>query len=232
MRNSKQGFTLIELLVVIAIIAILAAILFPVFAKAREKARQASCQSNLKQVGLAFRAYVQDYDQRWPTHSRPNSAVNNAIEFSWSGWISNGLYPYTSNWDVFRCPSKQNGWFRQPQNGNQRISFCYNYRGLWNRGDADVDGSAAGIARFAVMWDSNNSWNDCPPNSGCGIQTRDLAWFKQGRRDVTCWHNEKNDFLFADGHVKAADWGQMYWEQLELLPRTSSRFGRPTTTPW
>jgi len=64
--NRRKGFTLIELLVVIAIIAILAAILFPVFAKAREKARQASCQSNLKQITLAFLMYASDYDEAYP----------------------------------------------------------------------------------------------------------------------------------------------------------------------
>ena len=66
----RKGFTLIELLVVIAIIAILAAILFPVFARAREKARQASCQSNLKQLTLAMLMYVQDYDEKFPMYWR------------------------------------------------------------------------------------------------------------------------------------------------------------------
>src|SRR6266511_3375494 len=67
-RDRQRGFTLIELLVVIAIIAILAAILFPVFAQAREKARQASCLSNCKQIGLASNMYLQDYDETFPGH--------------------------------------------------------------------------------------------------------------------------------------------------------------------
>src|SRR5471030_268187 len=72
----KRGFTLIELLVVIAIIAILAAILFPVFARARENARRASCQSNLKQLGLATLQYVQDYDERYPMdHTDPDASA-------------------------------------------------------------------------------------------------------------------------------------------------------------
>src|SRR5437867_10932100 len=65
-RSSRRAFTLIELLVVIAIIAILAGILFPVFARAREQARKATCQSNLKQIGMAFQFYVQDYDETFP----------------------------------------------------------------------------------------------------------------------------------------------------------------------
>src|SRR3954447_4443959 len=76
-RLTNRAFTLIELLVVIAIIAILAAILFPVFAQAREKARQASCQSNLKQLGTAFMMYAQDYDESYPCYSTwPNEAVH------------------------------------------------------------------------------------------------------------------------------------------------------------
>jgi len=65
-RNNKSAFTLIELLVVIAIISILAAILFPVFGRARENARRASCMSNLKQIGLAIMQYTQDYDEKYP----------------------------------------------------------------------------------------------------------------------------------------------------------------------
>src|SRR5579862_6261554 len=79
-RSARYGFTLIELLVVIAIIAILASILFPVFAQAREKARQSSCASNMKQIALATIAYVQDYDGTWPlTYINANPASNTNV---------------------------------------------------------------------------------------------------------------------------------------------------------
>src|SRR5512137_1152715 len=91
----RRAFTLIELLVVIAIIAILAAILFPVFAKAREKARQSSCQSNLKQIGLAFMQYAQDYDEQYPYNDPVayDAAGADQLRSAWPGWISNSLAP-------------------------------------------------------------------------------------------------------------------------------------------
>ncbi|MDX1934794.1 MAG: DUF1559 domain-containing protein [Capsulimonadales bacterium] len=93
-RNRRGGFTLIELLVVIAIIAILAAILFPVFAQAREKARQATCTSNLKQWALAYMMYVQDYDERFFSYNH-RAFVRNAAgqTVQTSGWIAL-LQPY------------------------------------------------------------------------------------------------------------------------------------------
>jgi prepilin-type N-terminal cleavage/methylation domain-containing protein/prepilin-type processing-associated H-X9-DG protein len=127
--NRKSAFTLIELLVVIAIIAILAAILFPVFAQAREKARQTSCLSNTKQLGTAMMMYVQDYDELYPraqycvapalvpgaeaTSNTTCTFAGNASgqvtgggqlmnHFKWYGW----LYPYTKNMQIFRCPSR------------------------------------------------------------------------------------------------------------------------------
>ena len=92
----RKGFTLIELLVVIAIIAILAAILFPVFARAREQARKTSCLSNLKQIGLACHMYAQDYDELFPVD---NHICNPHLR------LLNEIMPYVKNYQIFYCPS-------------------------------------------------------------------------------------------------------------------------------
>ena len=103
---ARSGFTLIEILVVIAIIAILAAILFPVFARARENARRSSCQSNLKQIGLAFAQYTQDYDERYPgaynfnASAAPVLSWDKAIEAYAGITVAQGASPL-----IFKCPS-------------------------------------------------------------------------------------------------------------------------------
>ena len=95
----REGFTLIELLVVIAIIAILAAILFPVFARAREKARESSCLSNIKQIGLGMLMYAQDYDERYAR--RCTGLYGEYPEICWM----HRVYPYVKNVQIFQCPS-------------------------------------------------------------------------------------------------------------------------------
>ena len=129
-HQTRKGFTLIELLVVIAIIAILAAILFPVFAQARAKARQASCMSNLNQLGKATMMYVQDYDEtfyphRWNCQPTASGAaggicpeyVGNSAAVNFSGGSEQRLYwmfllqPYTKNYQVFACPSNPNAFY-------------------------------------------------------------------------------------------------------------------------
>jgi prepilin-type N-terminal cleavage/methylation domain-containing protein/prepilin-type processing-associated H-X9-DG protein len=99
--DTRRGFTLIELLVVIAIIAILAAILFPVFAQAREKARQTSCLSNMKQLATSVLMYTQDYDETFVAQGEPNA--NNGWGWQMT-WIFH-VQPYMKNYDVIRCPS-------------------------------------------------------------------------------------------------------------------------------
>src|SRR5688500_12861258 len=115
-RNSvKRGFTLIELLVVIAIIALLAAILFPVFARARENARKSSCQNNLKQIGLGIKQYVQDYDEMYPMRG---NAIGN-----WQQQI----FPYIKTTQLFACPSNTDNKFTvtQPAGAKPPIPRSY-----------------------------------------------------------------------------------------------------------
>jgi len=113
-KQRGHGFTLIELLVVIAIISILAAILFPVFARARENARRASCMSNLKQIGLGVMMYVQDYDEDYPLNwqskvsmGAPWTTLSSKADFTSSSSVFWPLFiqPYTKSEQVFYCPS-------------------------------------------------------------------------------------------------------------------------------
>ena len=100
--NTKKAFTLIELLVVIAIIGLLAAILFPVFGRARESARRSSCQSNLKQIGLALIQYAQDYDERMVNnYYGSDQSSNTTTNYKWM----DALYPYVKSEQSFTCPS-------------------------------------------------------------------------------------------------------------------------------
>src|SRR5919205_521722 len=119
MRAKSAGFTLIELLVVIAIIAILAAILFPVFARARDKARQTACLSNMKQIGTGIMMYAQDYDELLPP-SRNNS-TGGVTPWHWL------IQPYVKSLPVFKCPSNQQtgGVVNTPVRGMPLIPRSY-----------------------------------------------------------------------------------------------------------
>ncbi len=183
-RCAPQGFTLIELLVVIAIIAILAAILFPVFAKAREKARSSSCQSNLKQLGTSMTMYVQDYDERYPGVARGDQAAVTGSNYGcWilGGWIppatdvnQGGLAPYVKNKQVYICPSDI---YAQ----NKGISYSMNYRYEFLSMAA-----VTSPATSCLFMDESQSLND-----GCFAGDQ-----------PTFIHNEGCNMAFSDGHVK------------------------------
>jgi prepilin-type N-terminal cleavage/methylation domain-containing protein/prepilin-type processing-associated H-X9-DG protein len=273
MRKNQYGFTLIELLVVIAIIAILAAILMPVFAQAREKARQATCQSNQKQIGLAMRMYLQDYDERWPNNCTPTTVADwqrhrYLYGSCFYGWISNVLIPYEKNSQIYVCPSRPTNGFCSPRdnfpsarpdlgvpgNGNTgspctpnvRHTYMFNYLAV-NTGTAGsfADGGLLEPARITVLWDGANPWADCGIRSTCGIYVnRDICWWmtSMGKRHPamnctaqpfpgawTSWHNDGNNFLFADGHVKWSKWSGLTWSNILNLSSTDVDYSRPCT---
>jgi len=200
----RRGFTLIELLVVIAIIAILAAILFPVFARAREKARQTSCLSNLKQIGLANMMYAQDYDERLVS------------EYSYSPrpklyWWFDLLYPYMMNYQLIECPSDgfpyyYNGDYRPP--GLPEIDIL-SYAVAHVRHDANHNSipSQAG-GKLSVVHEPANTINFFDANNhqmftGGSRDYRLLDIIDTGSTSrIALRHNDGFNAAFCDGHAK------------------------------
>ena len=190
----RRGFTLIELLVVIAIIAILAAILFPVFAKAREKARQSSCLSNLKQLSLAMLQYAQDYDERFPQRD---------VGPYWYGWPAL-IQPYVNNWQVFVCPSTQRKhriWGMPSGTGS---SYGYNFCRL----RAHPMGKFEYPAETAMLMDWPYACIKYSP-WGCSYCPMNHSWWPtSGSRQLP--HNEGLNVAFMDGHCKWMRGNQVY----------------------
>lgn len=195
---TRRGFTLIELLVVIAIIAILAAILFPVFAKAREKARQTSCLSNVKQIGLSFMQYAQDYDEGCVMNYQypMNPALNYRL-------FHHLLEPYIKNRQVFTCPSRSSTQVGYGLN----IYVGGDYNGPWTRlGDFNNP------ANTVVIVESNSGSFDGSLGDFCKTYVGSSC-ASAGRRPFGCTatvigegaHNGGNNWIFMDGHAK---WGR------------------------
>ena len=208
-----QGFTLIELLVVIAIIAILAAILFPVFARARENARRASCQSNLKQIGLGLIQYSQDYDEQFTP-----AWIGNGGSFPGNMRWMDVVQPYTKSTQVFNCPSMTaNGPYNPANSAVQPGSYTMNatyyaqgapspptpifdVTGEWPKSLAVVQAPSTTIwvadgggyqNDFQTAWDTIANQNVAEvPN-------------KNYLQDVNARHLDTTCVLFCDGHVKS-----------------------------
>lgn len=204
----RKGFTLIELLVVIAIIAILAAILFPVFARAREKARQASCQSNLKQIGLAIQMYSQDFDERI-LPARLGEAPN---YMCWTELV----YPYINNDQIYICPSHGSpapssgtGGYAKSYGLNYEIHPFSTYAGhVSNPLDIWPPISTSEIDQPAELISAVDYDFDQP---GVHYHTVD---------DLVDWrHNGMANILFLDGHVKAMKRNQTLSPKDLWLPR-------------
>jgi prepilin-type N-terminal cleavage/methylation domain-containing protein/prepilin-type processing-associated H-X9-DG protein len=181
----KVGFTLIELLVVIAIIAILASILFPVFGRARENARRSSCQSNLKQIGLAMAQYQQDYDER-------TLVVDEDAGYTWF----NPVQPYIKSTQVFRCPSLSESW----PTAAARPDSDYAINGFFTHSlsIAAFQNTAEQIAMGERMKDFDET--DYHP-----WEADEFEPHLQKDR-----HFDGSNYLFADGHVKWVKWANTF----------------------
>jgi len=192
----QYGFTLIELLVVIAIIAILASILFPVFSRAREKARQSSCLANVKQIGLAFNMYLQDYDEMYPGAAAATSGSGFAASGGYVGaWIykaagasvydvtGGAIYPYVRNAQIYLCPSKGTSF---------NLGCTYEMTGnlAWQS-----EGAVEDTAGTAILGEQT-----C--DDGVGSAIDDGGGFTK--------HNGGSNFGFVDGHAK--------WVQASKVP--------------
>jgi prepilin-type N-terminal cleavage/methylation domain-containing protein/prepilin-type processing-associated H-X9-DG protein len=197
----RKGFTLIELLVVIAIIAILAAILFPVFARAREKARQTSCLSNLKQLGLGEMMYAQDYDEKYNFAYTINPTV------TWP----NLLMPYVKNADLFTCPSDNDPWNVENLSGGRiDLSYIVNYK-VHPPGDTSPPTpiKMAQIARPAETisiaenadGSTGNRMPDCQYTWGTHGSPASSGYNKWARVSLER-HNGGSNYVFTDGHAK------------------------------
>jgi prepilin-type N-terminal cleavage/methylation domain-containing protein/prepilin-type processing-associated H-X9-DG protein len=191
MNRRCRGFTLIELLVVIAIIAILAAILFPVFARAREKARQTSCLSNLKQIGLGALMYVQDYDETFLMH-----VVATGSTPTWVYWPET-LQPYLKNVQLLRCPSDGSPTSLGSFGGTYLTSYGYNWSWLgsgnatppWGRALAQVVYPAE-----TIMFGESERSYVVHPYSTSGAPN---YYYMPSN-----WHNGGSNVVMVDGHAK------------------------------
>ncbi|GIV07618.1 MAG: hypothetical protein KatS3mg017_0820 [Fimbriimonadales bacterium] len=242
----RRGFTLIELLVVIAIIAILAAILFPVFAQAREKARQTQCMNNLKQMATGTLSYIQDYDEKFPMAVYAPALNRNGQQCAFT--LFDAVDPYIKNLDITKCPSEPNALYlnagfraviNMPTcNLPETISYMYNYD-LLPPGRTPIDQNPPAVARGTV----SIAEVEFPAETTINFDG-DLALGGSGsvlRRKpdssniflivpVRARHNEFVQANYVDGHakaVKARKLGQAGAGMQYLYP---SRPGNPPFT--
>jgi len=244
-KRYNTAFTLIELLVVIAIISILAAILFPVFATAREKARQSTCASNLKQLSLAVVQYTQDYDESL----MPYRYVNGASQTWYWNWCYS-IYPYVKSLQVFRCPS-------QSITGST-LDYTYNVAvglvgtGLAPRTLAQVPMAAStpmladayGGTTVATYDSTNGIANISLPSSAFlgfvmvipgnkedarVVDGQNTNWVQVGDGAVAAIrHSGGANYAFVDGHVKWYPFANMAgWNAAACQPSTYANQGPP-----
>jgi len=200
----KRGFTLIELLVVIAIIAILASILFPVFARAREKARQASCLNNLKQIGVAVSMYATDYDGEMPWLQQ--YVLWGAIgTLGLPPWLQS-IQPYIKNTQIYLCPSGPSSALTHYCFNACAMSLSSGWTGV-TAGAYTLDSPSDSASAWLVFDGGNNdsTWvvasaDDADPTNENQLQGDE----SEGRHCLVFpgRHNGGNNIVYLDGHTK------------------------------
>ncbi len=222
--GAVTAFTLIELLVVIAIIAILAAILFPVFAQAREKARQTSCISNLKQIGLALTMYVQDYDEAYPNRAFEPRTVPNWDDNSWRTVIQ----PYVKNRKLLTCPSNP-GKSTPTYDPEFGISYACNFNYGRNGSPGNFPATRNGMFNNTSETPVALASVSAPSQMIAVVEIQKLPYVsflvdytgathtEPGKPPVPYYegtlytgHSGMSNYLFVDGHVKALRPRQTY----------------------
>jgi prepilin-type N-terminal cleavage/methylation domain-containing protein/prepilin-type processing-associated H-X9-DG protein len=231
---TRRGFTLIELLVVIAIIAILAAILFPVFARAREKARTASCQSNLKQMALGVLMYAQDYDEITcgaygnscqTTGLVPAPGPVTGVKGAGSWWLFPDLiYPYVKNAQIFRCPSNPSTWGYNANQDALNGSHTATGRPLaWHVRPAehimlhDSPGLRSCGRPHGQAVDANGPWAYCYGTPAVNEPKYLVGPYSADRSR----HNDGCDYSFMDGHVKWLTNDSTFYQGANVPPQTT-----------
>ena len=212
-HRGRRAFTLIELLVVIAIIAILAAILFPVFARARENARRSSCMSNLKQIALGIMQYTQDYDEKLPLMmTRPSgsgSFLPNTDEHGWSEYVQ----PYLKSLQIYQCPSDpyppaaagDNGYGYTDYGMNNfcTLSSCVTYTTGVSLSSFETPALSVMLFELGDGYAANgyggcSDYNCSPDSSGLALA---ISSTNNGHYNALI-HLGGENVAFADGHVK------------------------------
>ncbi len=189
----RRGFTLIELLVVIAIIAILAAILFPVFARAREKARQTSCLSNIKEIALGARMYCADYDDMMFGHIQGTRTPRETGPYLWPQQME----PYVKNTQIFTCPSNPGNYWNGGYDSslgygmNYWVTYYYYYLAL-----TDLKRPAE------TIWFADCNYYVVYPTYYLNRYPTNTTYGQNGKARLQGRHNDGDNFGFVDGHAK------------------------------